>query len=152
MVPDRRLLWNRDDDRNARTLWSGMEITCPACAARYDVAERMVLAARAVRCVRCGTTWTPVQAPPAAVAELSAPESAFAPDGRERAMTEASPPQALRDRPGGWPLRLAWLGSLVVVLVAGWSVIHFRHRIAAEWPPSARLYAAVGLRAAAIHP
>ena len=40
---------------------------------------------------------------------------------------------------GGWALSLALLGMI------GWSAIHWRTQIQATWPPSERLYAALGL-------
>jgi hypothetical protein len=50
-----------------------------------------------------------------------------------------------------WPqpsnqLRLAWAGSLVVLLLAIGAAYVWRSQIVAEWPPSARAYAVFGLQ------
>lgn len=41
---------------------------------------------------------------------------------------------------------LAWVISLVILALLIWAAIAFRGRIVAVWPPSARLYAMLGLR------
>jgi len=41
-----------------------MRITCPNCAASYDVPEAKLVGRKAVRCSRCGKDWTPVVAAP----------------------------------------------------------------------------------------
>jgi hypothetical protein len=41
-------------------------------------------------------------------------------------------------------LRVAWAASLVVLLLLGWGVITWRTDLMRVWPPSARLYDAIG--------
>ena len=55
------------------------------------------------------------------------------------------PPSLFRSPPTSLPLAAAWLGSVALLLLACWSLVHFRRAIAADWPPSARLYASLGL-------
>ena len=50
-----------------------MRIACLRCNAAYDVPPERVPPGRAVRCARCGESWTPVPAP-AAVVEDPDPE------------------------------------------------------------------------------
>ena len=129
-----------------------MEISCPDCEARYEVAPRIVPAGRSVRCVRCATTWTPVPLRPGAGpgAETTDAQEKRAPPG----MAFATPPPLSRpssalpapaDPRDRRALFGAWVGSAAVLLVLGWGLIHFRHGIATGWPPSQRLYATLGL-------
>jgi predicted Zn finger-like uncharacterized protein len=151
-----------------------MRIACPSCDAVYDVPDAMLAAApRAVRCARCGTEWTPerladpapaVQPPPAGPRPPQA-EPAMRPERPEpklssyRTRTEpriaaddegdARPPPrddetaARRRRRGavaGWVLSVLLLLGLAVAAVA------WRTQVMAAWPPSERVYGALGLR------
>jgi hypothetical protein len=42
-------------------------------------------------------------------------------------------------------LHLAWVGSFVVIVLLGWAAYAGRTPIMHAWPPSIRLYAALGL-------
>jgi hypothetical protein len=42
-------------------------------------------------------------------------------------------------------LRVAWVTSVVILLVLGWGAYAERTTIMQIWPPSIRLYAALGL-------
>jgi hypothetical protein len=44
-------------------------------------------------------------------------------------------------------LRIAWAASVVIVLLLGWGAYAERTMIMQIWPPSIRLYAALGLAA-----
>ncbi|MGH7041167.1 MAG: hypothetical protein ACREFY_03430 [Acetobacteraceae bacterium] len=112
----------------------------------YEVPDGLLAGRKAVRCVRCGTEWAP--APPA---DDEVPPEGF-PDpvrpvfaGNEPG---GAPPRLAPkvDRPGRSPgLRVAWAAS-VLVLVAGLAAAAIWHdRIAQVWPPSLRVYAALGL-------
>jgi predicted Zn finger-like uncharacterized protein len=145
-----------------------MRIACPSCAAAYDVPDSLVPAGRGVRCARCGSDWTPVQAtapapdlpPPASEASplpSSVPETAEA-RGVSAAAAEPEPAPRLSamDRLAAhpaWPrsrlrLRLAWAASLLLLALAGWSGYAWRFQIIEVWPPSARMYAAFGVHPA----
>jgi predicted Zn finger-like uncharacterized protein len=129
-----------------------MRITCPSCSTAYDVPDSLMTAGRAVRCARCGGEWAPV-----AVA-VAAPEPE--PEAAEPPPVAATPPPVATPRPSAmerlaahaaWPqpsnqLRLAWVGSLVVLLLAIGAAYVWRGQIVAEWPPSARAYAVFGLQ------
>ena len=43
-------------------------------------------------------------------------------------------------------LRLAWAASLVIIVLALWGAYAWRGQIMEIWPPSARLYVALGIR------
>lgn len=146
-----------------------MQIECPACAVRYDVPDEVVRPGRAMRCARCGETWTPrVDAPatvpgaaapatvPGAAASAMVPEAAALdmrpdaarPAGEDWVEPETDAPEErvpLLPAPatGGRVTLLvaAWIGSAVVLLAAVWAIWHVHHRIERSWPPSARLFA-----------
>jgi hypothetical protein len=42
-------------------------------------------------------------------------------------------------------LRAAWAASVVVLLLFGWGIIAWRADLMHAWPPSTRLYDAIGL-------
>jgi hypothetical protein len=44
-------------------------------------------------------------------------------------------------------LRVAWAASVVIVLLLGWGAVAERTMIMQIWPPSIRLFAALGLTA-----
>ena len=44
---------------------AGMRIGCPSCNAVYQVPDEQLVEGRVVRCVRCGTDWSPIVAVPA---------------------------------------------------------------------------------------
>lgn len=118
-----------------------------------------------VRCARCGSDWVPVPvAPdPDARPEADAPEPPLAPAEPEAPQPEAPEPeppqpaatvkpsamarlaaQAETPRPST-ALRLAWVGSIVLLILLAAVAFAWRSQIVAAWPPSARAYAAFGL-------
>ncbi len=152
-----------------------MRITCPACDAAYDVPDVRIAVGRTVRCARCGSDWVPLAdtAPPppqllpvpdpglpaaapsqpvpaasaAAVAIPAATTAAFPEAAMLPATTFApqSPPAPARARSPAVPVLLAWAGSLALLGLLVWAGIAWRAGIMHAWPPSERLYAALGL-------
>lgn len=128
-----------------------MKITCPSCAAEYNV-PGVLAEGRVVRCAKCGTEWAPVPAPPPVEAEPPPPlpppepEPPPAPDPEwpERLAPPVSEPPSRT-----LPLLLAWLGSAAVIVAALAGAFVFRDRIMQGWPPSQRVYGVLGLHAAA---
>ncbi len=125
-----------------------MKITCPSCAADYNVPGTLA-AGRVVRCAKCGTEWAPVAAVPV---EVAPPPPLPAPPEPEPAVPNVParlvPP--LPERPERHlPLLLAWVGSLVVVVAALVMAFVLREAVMQAWPPSQRVYGVLGLRAAA---
>jgi predicted Zn finger-like uncharacterized protein len=148
-----------------------MRIVCPNCSAAYDVPDSRISPSRVVRCAKCVHEWTPlpVLAPAQAAAEAPvrtagpasapAPGSAPAPDSDSTPAAPAAelrvPPRALppRDyvedeepdqnrRSGAWG---GWLVTLIVLAALCWAAYGWRDQIMQAWPPSIRLYAALGL-------
>jgi predicted Zn finger-like uncharacterized protein len=146
-----------------------MRIVCPSCSAAYEVPDSLVTAGRTVRCARCGGEWMPVQAGAAEqepeMAPMDAPPSVFsepagiampqAPARGASPIAEASPrPSSAMDRlavqstppSSRLRLRLAWLASLVLLALLCLVAYAWRADIVDAWPPSARMYAAFGMR------
>jgi len=138
-----------------------MRIACPSCSAAYDVPDSLMTAGRVVRCARCGGNWTPVAAAPAVEPEPVVPQPL--PDERPAAPPAAQdgpdPPVLARpsamDRlaaharpalpPPATRLRLAWAGSVALLVLATAGAMAWRSQIVDAWPPSARAYAFFGL-------
>jgi len=129
-----------------------MRITCPACDAVYDVPETILARPRLMRCARCAHDFRPpTEAAPVAEwpeeAELSHDEPA--PAG-EAALDDGMPARPLPPRPRvisraeRAQILAAWAASLVAVVVFVWLGIAYRRPVMHAWPPSARLYAALG--------
>jgi predicted Zn finger-like uncharacterized protein len=125
-----------------------MRITCPSCHAAYEVALTLIKPGRAVRCARCAHEWVP---------PLSLPDPSPTPTGeplprlaRESQLAPAAPePEEIgrlqarhRSRFG---VRLAWLASLIALALLVWGAYAERTTIMQLWPPSARVYGALGL-------
>lgn len=144
-----------------------MRIACPSCDAVYEVPDAMLSAApRAVRCARCGTEWMPQPlpdpAPVEAVADVApAPSRSVRVEPKLSSYRTRTQPRAsqaddgdarpaprddettLRRRRGaliGWALSLLLLIALAIAAVA------WRTDVMAAWPPSQRVYGALGLR------
>jgi predicted Zn finger-like uncharacterized protein len=118
-----------------------MQITCPACAAAYEVPLALLKPGLKVRCARCAHEWlpTPTQAAP----ELATEAMPVAPPLTEPAAIwphPAPPPPA-----PNLALRLAWVASFVVLLLLGGAAYTQRTSIMRIWPPTVRLYTALGL-------
>jgi predicted Zn finger-like uncharacterized protein len=133
-----------------------MRIVCPACTAAYEVPTTLLKPEQLVRCARCANEWVPSaeaeEAPPApqqaAAAEPAPVATRDPPVDAERAPTvRASTPRL----PGAPPtarasmLRLAWAASFVVLAALLWGAYGQRASIMQAWPPSIRVYAALGL-------
>jgi predicted Zn finger-like uncharacterized protein len=126
-----------------------MILTCPACATRYEADDaKFPPQGRQVRCAKCRHVWhqsAPASeaAPPpepiiAAPAPVSGPESAARANGPMRPPAPTPPPQLAV--PG-----VAWIGLAALVVLTGFSAVHYRQRIAAVWPLSAAVYSHLGL-------
>ena len=166
-----------------------MLITCPSCAAEYNV-PAPVAPGRVVRCARCATEWAPtalpvaaaptaVQAPvtqvrvmdapvidapvmdaPAVDAPVSdAPVPAAAPEPARSGIGRPVPVSVAAARPGKLaapagrrtpgraPLLLAWGGSVVLLALVAAAGVVWRGPVMQAWPPSMRVYQALGLTA-----
>ena len=51
----------------------------------------------------------------------------------------------LAPRSRGWGLAVAWAASVSLLLLLAAAAVHWRTDVMAAWPPSERLYAALGL-------
>jgi predicted Zn finger-like uncharacterized protein len=135
-----------------------MRIVCPSCAAAYDVPDSLVTPGRVVRCARCGDEWTPLEGTPPSAGEPD-PErdtmSSQAAEPEQPTQREYAPPRfSAMDRLAAHPvplrsrqyLRLAWAASLLIIGLAFWGAYAWRSQIMEMWPPSARLYVALGIQ------
>ena len=130
-----------------------MQITCPACAATYEVPDHLLVPGRLARCARCAQEWEPSAdaAPPAPepVAEPDpAPESLVripeAPPLAAPARMRAPPQKPPRRRPGV-AIWIGWAASLAIIVYAAYAMTRHRDAVMQSWPPSTRLYSALGL-------
>jgi predicted Zn finger-like uncharacterized protein len=142
-----------------------MRINCPSCNATYEVPDTLLgAAARRVRCARCAHEWTPEQPAPQAAPPPPAPppaappppppepepavERPAAPRPRPVPRVDADPPPSLRAPPhqGSIMGHVAVITLSVVALAAlGWAAYVWRAELMLIWPPSQRLFAAIGL-------
>lgn len=159
-----------------------MRIACPACAAAYEVPDRLLAGApRLLRCARCGASFSlPAQAAPAPAEPPAEPEPTAAaspppqPDSTSGAAPEPLPPEPVApedaappaepaatpapEEPAPQPLARrveeapppdalawAWAASVAVVVLGALALVVFRARVMEAWPPSTRLFAALGL-------
>jgi predicted Zn finger-like uncharacterized protein len=150
-----------------------MRIACPACDATYEVPDAMLRGGtRVVRCARCGNEWTPVEI---STAPMPAEEPEAAPPPPSKPPPAVPPPdldlpgrleprlKPLRPRPelraieplpslpaepprrGGAGAAAAWALSLLVLAGAAGAAVAWRTQVIAAWPPSERVFAALGL-------
>ncbi len=146
-----------------------MRITCPACTAAYDVPDAQLAPGRGVQCARCGSGWVPVApaataaplvqpakasalpaAPPPAASPTDAPAPAPADErpALERLYAAAIPPPLPQPPPiprGRTLLPVAWAATLMVLAGLAAAAVTWRTDVMRAWPPSERLYAALGL-------
>lgn len=139
-----------------------MRATCPSCEAVYEIPDRLIGTGRRLRCTNCGHEWTLLPAAAEAPEEPAAPPKA-APASPPRAEPPAMPttappvhpmlrrPPQLIDPPlppmddntgrrrGETALRVAWAGSVLLVLLVLGTLWVFRYEIATAWPPAARM-------------
>lgn len=151
-----------------------MLIECPRCAARYDVAEGLIgPAGKSVRCARCAMVWLagrspvaeaepPLQwpeppqrpattSPPPPQPELAPREAPAAADRRvEQVAAETPPAPAAAATPEPRSLvpaaTLGWVATLALLAAACWGAYAHREAVIEAWPPSERVYLALGLR------
>jgi predicted Zn finger-like uncharacterized protein len=138
-----------------------MRLACPSCQAAYEVPDVLVGAAgRRMRCVRCATEWiggAPVPPPPRevekpAVVERAAAPVAASPAGASAARESWSADRRPEPRPApvrrtrGLTVALSWLLTFAVLGTAAAACYKWRAEVMTAWPPSQRVYAALGLR------
>jgi predicted Zn finger-like uncharacterized protein len=137
-----------------------MILTCPECATGYFVDDGLIKATgRTVRCAACSHRWT---AYPGAAGgpplELTTSEEGAigkepAPEAVEAApLTGDDLPRVFRDRAeeGRKNRRAAlngviWMGAALGVLALVALAVVFREVVVKAWPPTASLYAGIGL-------
>jgi predicted Zn finger-like uncharacterized protein len=135
-----------------------MIVVCPQCSTRYLVDPRALGAGgRRVRCAQCSHTWH--HKPPEEVlaeAETVAPLPEPAPRVQrvepqfDRPTLDEEPehriqlPAIAQPRRRPW-VTVGWLVLLVLVGIAAGGAVWERDVVIRTWPPSARLYALVGL-------
>lgn len=132
-----------------------MRITCPSCHATYEVPDALVgAAARKVRCARCAFEWLPepmATAPPPEPPPRPRPEPRAERPLRAEPLPPLPPPErvptsSLRARPAPMLASIAVLAiSMVVLISLGWAAYAWRAEVMQAWPPSQRLFAALGL-------
>lgn len=113
-----------------------MRLVCPHCAAAYDVPPALLAGRRAIRCARCGEEWAErghAEVPPPIPA---ASESAL--------MREIDTPITTA-RPSTAAIRVAWVVSVLVLVLAAWGAVAWRVEAMHGWPPSQRVYSVLGL-------
>jgi predicted Zn finger-like uncharacterized protein len=140
-----------------------MRIVCPSCRAAYEVPDTLLAGGKAVRCAKCGAEWTPPSVTPASPPQppppAAPPEEAEAPARIEPRLSafrprsvdsldDARPPprdDEIEFAPRRRGALIAWLLSLLVLAALIWAAFAFRGAVMGAWPPSTRLYAALGL-------
>lgn len=132
-----------------------MRIECPSCQAAYDVPDRLLSPGKTVRCARCGGEWVPrAEAPPEPERPRPEPEQA-AEQPADMVVAEPEVPrvtamerlaqQAPRPTSGGKVLRTAWAASFAVLALLFIAAYAARSDVMQAWPPSIRVYSALGL-------
>jgi predicted Zn finger-like uncharacterized protein len=132
-----------------------MRIACPACAAAYEVPDRLLAGpARSLRCSRCGADFplprseAPEAAPPPAPPELKAEPPRvidLGPPPGPRPEPLASRALTPIPEPPSPALARAWVASIAVVAAAVIGFLTFHAKVMEVWPASTRLFAALGL-------
>jgi hypothetical protein len=146
-----------------------MLIQCPDCAAAFEVPERLLAdPTRPLRCSQCRAVFPipesaapktkgwqepeavaapppppPAPPPPAPVAEEEPPAAPELPP--EPLVAQDSPPESANDDASSRRLRAAWVASILILILGGVGAIAKRVEIMEAWPPSARLFSALGL-------
>lgn len=149
-------------------LGSGRKLRCSKCGHQWIPAPTVAAAASAApRPAPAGAAPPPAPAPAASASAPPLPEPEVRPVRRERIAdlprAPANPPPLAIDRitdanfapaetmapvPERGRRTAVWLGWLVSIVVWGlviWAGYHYRAAIMAAWPPSQRLYAALGI-------
>ncbi len=133
-----------------------MRVECPVCTVAYEVPQSLLTVQRRLRCASCGHEWwlrepqavpdaLPETAPPLPVPPLPAPIVAdiHEPEAQRQPSSRLSIDPASTPRTGG-AIWAGWAASIALLLLAVWAGEHYRHGIMRIWPPSERLYAAIG--------
>lgn len=123
-----------------------MRITCPSCAADYEVPASRLTPDKMVRCVRCGGQWIPehpeedgappeetADPPPDPPAETMPPVSAM--DRLAAPIAPARPPAGLL---------AAWVLTFVVLVGGLATTVIWREKVMRAWPQSALFLAPFG--------
>ncbi len=131
-----------------------MRIVCPSCAATYDVPDERLVPGRAVRCAGCGAGWTPrlLQAAmpvPVLMPVPEEPEPAILTEAADESAPPDPHPVSLPVSPAGRRLSRAvaagWVATVLIVGGAAWAGVTRRDSVMQAWPPTERIYAALGL-------
>jgi predicted Zn finger-like uncharacterized protein len=133
-----------------------MRIVCPICSATYEVRDDLLVPGRSVRCSRCGEEWSPAPLAPPPAPETASPEIVGEPRV-EVARLDVPPPaprltamERLASHPAPLPrpnrgLIAAWVASLLLLILIGAGAVIWRAGVMHVWPPSTRLFDAIGL-------
>ena len=140
-----------------------MRIVCPSCSATFEVPKTRLAPGQAVRCARCGTDWTPLaEAEPELTVHSSEPAGQPPLTDSPEPMTRSSTAPAVQAtptllgqildrlsfaRPGEPALVAGWAVSIAVLVGLAWAAVTWRSNVMHAWPPSERLYTALGLPA-----
>lgn len=124
-----------------------MRIVCPTCTAAYEVPPTLLRPGQVVRCARCTGEWAPqidtIAPPPGQARDTElGPPRAPSPPVRPRPVPVRPAPVPAR---GTAAVRIAWCASLVILAALLWGAYSQRDFVMQAWPPSVRLYAALGL-------
>jgi len=114
-----------------------MRLVCPHCDTAYDVPPALLAGRRAVRCARCTGEW--MESGGVAVAVEDAPVTEAEPTPL---VAETAPPRRAIRSPGA---RFGWAGSVLLLALGAWSAVAWRTDVMHAWPPSGRVYSALGL-------
>lgn len=128
-----------------------MRIICPVCSAAYEVRDELLVPGRTLRCSRCSEQWTVVPPDPEAEQETEPEAEPFhaAEDHQPPAAPRLTAMDRLASHPAplparNTPLRVAWLASVLLLVAVLVGMVVWRDTIMRAWPPSARLYSAMG--------
>jgi hypothetical protein len=121
-----------------------MRIVCPSCEVVYEVPEPVLQRRGLLRCARCAFDFRPdwYDPVPAAPDDMAALGDTMP---MERG-PEAAAAAGVVSRAERRQVLAAWGASLAVIVVGIWLGIAFRQSVMHAWPPSARLYSALGWR------
>jgi predicted Zn finger-like uncharacterized protein len=138
-----------------------MRIVCPSCEATYEVPLSVLSRRRALRCARCHTEWSPaverrepvLRIEPATALEppaIEPPEPAPPVQAEPPFNIFTASPASLEEdslpppRTRAAPVIAAWVVSFAVLGALGWGLVTRRDAVMRVWPPSTRVYAALG--------
>ena len=148
-----------------------MRIVCPSCSAAFEVPELRLMPGQAVRCARCGTDWMPLAGPesaaesePTMVMQAAKPAKQPLPAPGPEPTVVFQPALLMQDAPpagkrtpihdglnlaaaAGPALIASWAVSIAAVAGLVWAAVAWRGDVMNAWPPSERLYMALGLPA-----